>query len=201
MSPDCLNLNQLADVTPVQWGETGSEAVEYSEAFKAKMVQKMLGPNGKSASALADEVGMSQPTLSRWLREAGSVASMSKSKRKGKRSKARPESKRWTRLEKLRVVFEASSLSDEELGAFLRREGLHEAQLNEWREAAREAFEGAGRRRRKASDDSKRIKELERELRRKEKALAEVSALLVLKKKLNALWGDEDDDTNGRTGK
>ncbi len=174
--------------------------MEYSEAFKARMVQKMLGPNGKSAGALAAEVGMSQPTLSRWLREAGSVSSMSR-KKKRKKSKARQESKQWTQLEKLRVIYEASSLSDEELGAFLRREGIHEAQLNEWKEAARQAFEGNTRRRRKASEDSKRIKELERELRRKEKALAEVSALLVLKKKLNALWGDEDDDTNGRTGK
>lgn len=141
---------------------------------------------------------MSQPTLSLWLREAGSVGDMSK---RNKKSKAKRKAKEWTELEKLRVVVEASSLPEEELGAFLRREGVHEAQLNEWREAARQAFEGAGHRRRKASADSKRIKELERELRRKEKALAEVSALLVLKKKLNALWVDEDDDTNGRTGK
>lgn len=173
--------------------------MEYSEAFKAKMVQKMLGPNGKSAGALAAEVGMSQPTLSRWLRKAGSVSSMSGKKRR--KSKAKQDTKQWTQLEKLRAIIEASSLSDEELGAFLRREGIHEAQLNEWKEAARVAFDGTARRRRKASEDSKRIKELERELRRKEKALAEVSALLVLKKKVNALWGDEDDDTNGRTGK
>ena len=169
----------------------------YSEAFKAKMVQKMLGPYARRAGALAEEAGMSQPTLSRWLREAGSVGDMSKKTRKRRASK---NSKKWTELEKLRVVVEASSLSDEDLGAFLRREAIHAAQLQEWREAACGALNGAGRRRKKTSEDSKKIKALERELRRKDKALAEVSALLILKKKADALWGDEDDDTNGRTG-
>ena len=46
-----------------------------------------------------------------------------------------------------------------------------------------------------------RIKELERELRRKDKALAETAALLVLKKKVQAIWGDEDDDTEPKSGK
>ena len=172
--------------------------MEYSEAFKAKMVQKMMGPNAKAACALAKEAGMSQPTLSRWLRETGNVGDMSK---KTKTPKPKKKSKKWTELEKLRAVVEASSLSDEDLGAFLRREGIHAAQLDEWRKTAFESFNGAARSRRKTSEESKRIKTLERELRRKDKALAEVSALLILKKKANAIWGDVDDDTNGRTGK
>jgi transposase len=53
----------------------------------------------------------------------------------------------------------------------------------------------APRKSKTASEDAKRIKKLERELRRKEKALAEAAALLVLQKKVQAIWGDEDDDT------
>ena len=121
--------------------------------------------------------------------------------RKTRERRAGTKPKKWTDLEKLRVILEASSLSGEELGAFLRREGVHLVQLEEWKEAAREAFNGAARGRRKTSQESKKIKSLERELRRKDKALAEVSALLILKKKADALWGDADDDTNGRTGK
>lgn len=45
------------------------------------------------------------------------------------------------------------------------------------------------------SVESRRVRELERELRRKDKALAEAAALLVLQKKVQALWGDGDDDT------
>ena len=41
--------------------------------------------------------------------------------------------------------------------------------------------------------ERQRVKELERELRRKEKALAETAALLVLRKKMEAIWGDGED--------
>lgn len=167
--------------------------MRYSEAFKAKMVKKMLRPRGKSASELAREVGVAQPTLSRWMREARMVGGMKKPKTKNGTKSAR------TAAEKVRLVAEASQLSDQELGEFLRREGLHEAQLKEWREAMEAALAGNKKRRgRKVSQEQKRIKELERELRRKEKALAEAAALLVLKKKAEAIWGDGDDDTGGR---
>ena len=102
--------------------------------------------------------------------------------------------RRWTPQEKLRVLNEASKLSGEELGAFLRREGLHGAQLEEWRRLAIEAL-GAAKKRSRKSPEVRRVKELEKELRRKEKALAEVTALLALKKKVQEIWGDGDDDT------
>jgi transposase len=43
--------------------------------------------------------------------------------------------------------------------------------------------------------EARRVRELEKELRRKDKALAEAAALLVLQKKVQAIWGDADDDT------
>jgi hypothetical protein len=89
-------------------------------------------------------------------------------------------------------------LPEEELGEYLRRKGLHEAQLEQWRrratEGATEALQSK-RLRKKASVEANRVRALERELRRKEKALAETAALLVLKKKAAAIWGDEDDST------
>ena len=107
--------------------------------------------------------------------------------------------------EKLRLVKEAAELSEEELGAFLRRNGLHESQLEEWRRKVEEAALGAlvksKKSRRQQSPEAKRIRELERELNRKDKALAEVTALLALKKKLEALLGDGDDNTSSRSAK
>lgn len=90
------------------------------------------------------------------------------------------------------VVVRAEGLEGEDLGAFLRGEGVHLAELEQWRELAREALSGA---RRKAP--SKELRQLKAELARKEKALAETAALIVLKKKVAAIWGDEDDDTGG----
>jgi transposase-like protein len=158
----------------------------------------MSGPGAVSANALSKEVEVSQTTLSQWLREAATIGGMSKKKR----SKARrPQD--WTAEEKLQAVMEASGLSEEELGAFLRSKGFHEAQLEQWRrkvsEAASEALSRRGGSKARTAE-SRKIRELERELRRKEKALAEAAALLVLKKKLAALWEDEDDGTGRSNG-
>lgn len=168
--------------------------------FKARLVQRLVGSEGISASALSRDVGIAQPTLSRWVREARRLARMNK-----KKKPTTPKSAgQWTAEEKLEIVMEAASLPEEELGAFLRRRGLHEAQLTEWREvvlqAAKEALGGGKKKATKNVAEAKRIKQLERELRRKEKALAEVAALLVLQKKMKEIWGGEDDDTTTRNG-
>jgi transposase-like protein len=159
----------------------------YSRKFKSRMVAKMLPPNGRSAGMVSAETGVPQPTLSKWLREAGTVGGMA------------PNAKRWTAAEKLRVVMKASQLKDAELGELLRAEGLHEATLSEWRLDVEKAL-GEGSRKRRSTPEGRRIKELEREIRRKDKALAEVAALLVLKKKASAIWGDEDDSTPEKSG-
>ncbi len=116
-----------------------------------------------------------------------------------------PKARRtWTAAEKLRVVQEASQLESDELGGLLRREGLHETQLKEWVEAVNVAalasLAPAKRSRSKRTPEQKRIDELEKELTRKEKALAEVTAILVLKKKVQEIWGDGDDYTDTRRG-
>lgn len=175
----------------------------YSESFKRKMVQRLLMPNAPSGSALAAEVGVSQPTMSRWKRAFGNVVDVSHRNTPGSASGPRRPAD-WTAQERLRAVREASGLSERELGEFLRREGLHEETLQAWREAAEsgalEALQPKGAPR-AGADERKRIKELERELARKDKALAETAALLVLKKKAQAIWGDEDDDTTEESEK
>ncbi len=90
--------------------------------------------------------------------------------------------KKWTAAEKLRVVIEAATL-DDSLGELLRREGLHEAQLRQWRAGAEAGLTEASRKKGRRSPEAMRVRDLERELRRKDHALAEASALLVLKKK------------------
>ncbi len=171
----------------------------YSESFKKKMVQRLLLPNGPSAATLAREVGVAQPTLSRWLRTLGSVAPVSNNnKPESVSAPRRPED--WTAHERLRVVVDASRLGEAGLGELLRREGLHDETLAQWRDAALEALQPAAAPRARGGD-KKRIKQLERELARKARALAEAAALIILKKKAQAIWGDEDDDTNEESDK
>ena len=168
---------------------------QYSEAFKSKMVQRMVGPVAISANRLSQEVGIGQPTLSKWLRDAGGRMGDLKfdSPPPSPRSPRRPED--WSPEERLRAVMEASRLSEDELGAFLRREGISEAVLAEWKAAMLEALGSQ----RKTTGDARKVRELEKQLRRKDKALAEAAALLVLQKKVQTIWGDEEDDTKPKS--
>lgn len=158
------------------------------------MVKRLVGPERISASALSREVGVSQATLSRWKQQARTLPAMSGSKDKSR--KDAKSSRQWSSKEKLQVVVDAAQLPDEELGGFLRSRGLHTSQLEEWHLLALQALEGSTKpKRRKASPEAKQVKALEKELLRKDRALAEVTALLALKKRMQDLWGDEDDDT------
>jgi len=174
--------------------------MEYSQGFKARMIQRMCGPEAISAGALSREVGVAQTTLSSWKRNAATLLAMNRDDKTDK--PGLPPDKRPAE-EKFRIVMEAARLSNEALGAFLRREGVHESHLEAWRKEMLRALDRAAqpsRRSRRSRTDARRIKALERELKRKDKALAEAAALLVLQKKVQALWGDGDDGTSGSSG-
>lgn len=168
--------------------------MQYPTHIRHALVRRMLVPGGISTYALARETGINRNTLSRWRAEARSVGEMTDDEEQ--RPACRPQDR--TPQEKLALVLEAAALEDAELGGFLRREGVHEAQLAQWREvaqaAALEALRGPRKRR---EGKSAREKGLERELRRKDKALAETAALLVLQGKVRALLGEEGNDTTG----
>lgn len=135
--------------------------------------------------------GIPSSTLFGWVQRA-KMGGMSK-KRK------RRQASRWSPEEKLRLLIKSSSLPDEELGVFLRKEGLHESDLEEFRSAVLAGL-APPKHSPGVSSDEKKIQSLERELNRKEKALAETAALLVLSKKYRAIMGGEDDDMGGQSG-
>jgi transposase len=174
----------------------------HSAGFKARRVERMSapGPERISASRLSNEVGIGQPTHSRRLRAAGKVRGMKEADETPVPKPARRRPQEWTPAEKLKAVQEAGELTGEALGAYLRRAGLHEAQLVEWRAAA---LSGLSERDRAAPrvPESRRIRTLEQELRRKQKALAETAALWVLRGEMEAFSGVEGDGTKPRRDK
>jgi len=182
--------------------------MQYPDMFKDAMIQKMTGPDAISASALSKQVDVPQVTLSKWLRTAGVGSSYdfpNNPKDYTKMAKInhprRPND--WSAEEKLKVVVEAAGLDDEQLGEFLRKKGLHQTHLEQWRLQMLDGLQnGFSRNRAKQKKaDAKHIRTLEKEINRKNKALAETAALLVLKKKVQEIWGDEDDPTAGNNGK
>ncbi|CUH40875.1 Transposase [Jannaschia seosinensis] len=159
----------------------------YSPERKAAVIGKMLPPNNMPLGRLAKEEGISVATLAKWRAEA---------RAKGQflpEANAGPES--WTSADKLAAVIETASLNAVELGEHCRRRGIYPDQLTVWREACARAndWERAASRQiaRETRDANKRVQQLERELARKEKALAEAAALTILRKKAEAIWGPE----------
>ena len=172
----------------------------YTEGFKEQMVRRMLG--GMSAYALANEVGVSQPALSRWLREKRSIAAMNVSE--NEKAGTPPPPRQRTAEERWKLLVASEGLTEQSLGEWLRREGVYEAELQEWRKTAATALGGGEKGggltpkgKAELAQAKKQVKELSRELRRKEKALAETAALLVLEKKLQALGWDSNSLSQG----
>jgi transposase len=162
------------------------------------MVSKLVGPYPMSAQQLSKESGLAQATLSRWLKEASTLRKTMKKPRDEEPAEPR-QMQDWKPEEKLAIVLEAASLSEGELGVLLRSKGITAALLDEWRHQALIGLRGTPQIGATVTN-SKRIKDLERELRRKDKALAEAAALIILQKKVREALGDEDDDTDPKKG-
>ena len=155
----------------------------YSVAFKQKMIERLTGKDAVSANQLSKETGVRQQNLSRWLWQARNLPLMESDKL---------AACEWTVEQKARLLAEASKLTGDELTAHLEREGVKFAEFEQWRLALEEGG-------RASTATTKRIRKLERELARKEKALAEAAALLVLKKTVESIYHDEDEDTDGKS--
>ena len=162
----------------------------YSDEFKEAAIKKMMPPNPVSIPKLSSEIGVSDVTLYKWrnlYRNKGVAVPGDKSK---------PEN--WTAGDKLAVVIETASFNEVELSEYCRSKGLYREQISRWKIEALSGYEKSSQTKKTQSqnrrEDKQKIKKLERELNRKEKALAETAALLVLSKKWEAVWGENEED-------
>lgn len=157
---------------------------KYSQEFKEAIVSKIVNRRNKTVAQICEAEGIGQSTAANWLRNATLPAMNKKSK-----------SKKWSAKEKLKAIGETLSASEVELGSYLRKEGLHSQQLKEWQEQALTSLEASSKPSPSHEEHEKLLKEnkeLGREILRKDKALAEASALLILQKKIALIWGNED---------
>ena len=104
----------------------------------------------------------------------------------------------WNGENKLAVVIETAALNEEQLSEYCRRKGLYPEQIVRWKASAIAGNE-ASRPLTKAEmqalkKERKKNRRLEKELNRKDKALAEAAALLILQKKAQAIWGEPEDE-------
>jgi transposase-like protein len=162
----------------------------HSREFEDQALIKVRERGDKSVRAVAQELNMSEGTLRKWISNSNRKASLSAP------AAVLPSdvpAASWSPAQRLLALHQTHALSDPERNAWCRHKGLFDHQLQAWREAFCTAAPPESREAKTALRDLQiRHEKLQRELNRKEKALAEAAALLVLQKKYQALWEDEE---------
>ncbi len=160
----------------------------YSQERKEAVLKKMLPPHSRSIPELAEEEGIAAATLYLWRKQARAQGRLLPDGDTGAEG--------WSSADKFAAVLETASLNEAELAEYCRRRGLYSEQVKGWRVACEQANawdkEHSRRVKETRQQDRRRLRELERELKRKDKALAEAAALLVLRKKAEAIWGEDE---------
>ncbi len=164
--------------------------MQYSYEFKAQTVEKVLGRGPDvSFNSVAQSCGIDHSTLRRWVArfQNQSFAEENMTKEKTPRQ--------WSPEQKFQAVIACESMDEEQVSAWCRERGIFPHHVELWRKkftqsSPNPASENKARLRQLTEEN----KSLKKELRRKEKALAEAAALLVLKKKVDQLWETEEVD-------
>ncbi len=157
----------------------------YTEEFRESILKRMLPPESASVPQLALDTGVNNNTLHYWRRKWIKEGKLTVNKREQRSVTLSGE-------ERFQVVLETSSLNTAELSAYCRERGYYPEEVAQWRASFVEANSApppVGQ----SSADKREIRRLKKELNRKEKALAETAALLVLAKKCQAIWGEDAD--------
>lgn len=162
----------------------------YSDERKEAVLNKLLPPLNMTVTEVAKQEGISEQTLYNWRKQIRLEGKPVPGKTK--------TTDHWSSETKLAVVIETAALSEAELSLYCREKGLYPEQVKAWKQDCLNGVsEGPSRKKeelKQAKKDKKRVRQLEKELNRKEKALAEAAALLVLRKKLNAFYEDDAED-------
>ena len=156
---------------------------QHSQEFKESIVQKVTTPGGPTIMQLSEKTGIHHTSIRNWIKIYANNFSMKKSKE-------------WTPEERLEVIIKTSAMSENELGEFLRANGLHSTELEEWKQLFYSAHKPVGRPKLDPELISLRAdkKELSMDLKRKDKALAEMAARIILIKKTQLLFGENEED-------
>jgi len=163
----------------------------FTEEYKRQILKQLQPPENKTISEIALQENIPKTTIYGWVAKARKdgqlIPNNSSPSNDGK----------WNDIDKLRIVIETISLNAEELGRYCREHGLYTTDIQRWRQTMESSL-GSNKSPKdlEAELRSEKLlnKKLQRELKYKDKALAETAALLVLRKKANAIWGDPEAD-------
>lgn len=161
---------------------------QYTKEEKDSVLKRL--EQKETVRFLSEELDIPKTTIYQWVRTNNKKPNNNIINLKSKIN--------WTSEDKFQIVIETAALTEIELAEYCRRKGIYLEEIKAWRKQCIDAN-------RATNEDPKQLKQdlkeeqlktidLRRELRRKEKALAETAALLVLRKKAQAIWGDQTED-------
>lgn len=164
--------------------------MHYSKELKENLLRQMMPPVNKSVLELSRENGIPEQTLHKWKKKA---------RNSGRAVPAGvTSSEHWSTQDKFLIVVETAALNNIELAEYCRSKGLYVEQVEAWRNACMQANGGiaeeASRLNKILKEKDRELKLLSNDLRRKDAALAETAALLVLRKKAQSIWGDPEEE-------
>ena len=162
---------------------------QYSAERKQAILDKLLSPTLISIAQLARDENIAEQTLYNWRNRA---------KQQGKTVPTNSKTQEISPETKLAIIIDTAKLNETELAEYCRNKGLYPEQIAQWKAQSLTGFSTTEQQtaqvRRQHQTDQKQIKQLKQEIKRKDKALAEAAAILILRKKLNALWGEDEDE-------
>ena len=160
----------------------------YSEEFRASVAARLLPPNNARIADNVKETGVPKDTLYDWRAKYRNKQGISSSSCKS--------SNQYSADDKLAVIIETAALNETELSEYCRCKGLYPVQIKSWKTSMVQGLmsEPSKIDREHNQKQVKTIQRLEKDLARKEKALAEVAALLVLQKKFQSLMEASEAD-------
>jgi transposase len=169
----------------------------YSQSFKDRAVEKALSrPAGTTLAEVTDSLGVGYSTIHKWMTEARVQPMSTYSDHDGTGSGRVSKEKRpqdWSQAERLEMVIACGALDEEAVNALCRERGIYGHHVAQWKQ---EFISGnATNERANAKGLKGELRSLRKELNRKDKALAETAALLVLQKKVNDIWGNDEDSS------
>lgn len=169
---------------------TNKNGKRYSKEIKATALKRMMPPANESVKHLSEEMGISDVTLYKWRNEARASGTAMPGNEK--------TSDRWSSEDKFLIVMETYAMNETELADYCRHKGLYREQITAWQKVCLQANGKDANHSKELNVQLKEVKQrsntLEKDLQKKEKALAEAAALLLLRKKARAIWGDQEDE-------
>ena len=172
---------------------------KFTQSFKTQAVEKALcRTDGVRIEEIADNLGVGFSTLQKWIRlsKKQQLEATSHEEMPMTTKEKRPQD--WSLEERLNIVITCGSLSDVAIGELCRENGIYPHHVNQWKTdfSSGKSINANEKKQSDTKSLKSEIKTLKKQLNRKDKALAETAALLVLQKKVNDIWGPEDEDSS-----